>query len=498
MQTQSSPIVAYRDHWTSECIALICGIANAGGGTLVIESSEKAYTTGRRKLRRPFEQIPKLVEKELGLQCTTEPVLDGTALCLETTVPAAAKPLAYDGTYWLYAGNVNIRSTRKTIEGVLSNAPGDTGSFDTPWEMRPQTGVKLEDLNARVFLTVAALKTETSDLPMDPLGAVFEHRLAHLNLEDPQTQAITNAGVLLLHNQPDAIIPGALVQLRLLAQDERVVLHDEVSGPLLRQIKETSRLLFEQYLPMAIAASGSMNDPAAGLNFPSREAVREALLGALAHKDYACGQPVGVDVFPSRMIIRNPTEAGVPNLATGEDSEAPAIVANPVLTRAMRLVGIMDDRDVDYERIIQKNLEVGLDAPLLEQDDGETSITFPLDSEKRRQMSTPPPAHDFGSESPAPASRVTNVANIENPESKPRYTPFSARSIAAANELDLTSTDEYVLRVLHTNGRATAVRIANVLGVSESTVRRAFRKLKKHGLIDRIGSDKAGYWHVNV
>ena len=300
MQTQSSPIVAYRDHWTSECIALICGIANAGGGTLVIESSEKAYTTGRRKLRRPFEQIPKLVEKELGLQCTTEPVLDGTALCLETTVPAAAKPLAYDGTYWLYAGNANIRSTRKTIEGVLSNAPGDTGSFDTPWEMRPQTGVKLEDLNARVFLTVAALKTETSDLPMDPLGAVFEHRLAHLNLEAPQTQAITNAGVLLLHNQPDAIIPGALVQLRLLAQDERVVLHDEVSGPLLRQIKETSRLLFEQYLPMAIAASGSMNDPAAGLNFPSREAVREALLGALAHKDYACGQPVSVDVFPSR------------------------------------------------------------------------------------------------------------------------------------------------------------------------------------------------------
>lgn len=133
------------------------------------------------------------------------------------------------------------------------------------------------------------------------------------------------------------------VQLRLLAQDERVVLHDEVSGPLLRQIKETSRLLFEQYLPMAIAASGSMNDPAAGLNFPSREAVREALLGALAHKDYACGQPVSVDVFPSRMIIRNPTEAGAASLATAEDSEAPVIAANPVLTRAMRLVGIMDD-----------------------------------------------------------------------------------------------------------------------------------------------------------
>ena len=94
---------------------------------------------------------------------------------------------------------------------------------------------------------------------------------------------------------------------------------------------------------------------------------------------------------------------------------------------------------------------------------------------------------------------MANVSNIENPESKPRYTPFSARFMAVAPISSfLITTDEYVLRVLHTNGRATAVRIANVLGVSESTVRRAFRKLKKHGLIDRIGSDKAGYWHVNV
>lgn len=79
-----------------------------------------------------------------------------------------------------------------------------------------------------------------------------------------------------------------------------------------------------------------------------------------------------------------------------------------------------------------------------------------------------------------------------------RNAPFSARSIAAANNLDFTSTDEYVLRVLHSNGRATAVRIASVLGVSESTVRRSFRKLREYGLIERVGSDKAGYWRVNA
>lgn len=34
MDTQETPLVVYRDHWTPEYITLICGIANAGGGTL--------------------------------------------------------------------------------------------------------------------------------------------------------------------------------------------------------------------------------------------------------------------------------------------------------------------------------------------------------------------------------------------------------------------------------------------------------------------------------
>lgn len=80
--------------------------------------------------------------------------------------------------------------------------------------------------------------------------------------------------------------------------------------------------------------------------------------------------------------------------------------------------------------------------------------------------------------------------------SSPQKTTFKDHSIAAANRPDLTSTDEYVLKVIETNGRVTAPRIAEVLGVSESTVRRSFRKLREFELIERIGSNKAGYWRL--
>lgn len=46
------------------------------------------------------------------------------------------------------------------------------------------------------------------------------------------------------------------------------------------------------------------------------------------------------------------------------------------------------------------------------------------------------------------------------------------------------------------DGRLTAPRIAKNLNISESTVRRSFRRLRDLGLIDRVGSDKSGFWQV--
>lgn len=90
-------------------------------------------------------------------------------------------------------------------------------------------------------------------------------------------------------------------------------------------------------------------------------------------------------------------------------------------------------------------------------------------------------------------------AKSEDVGSKAKAAPtFKNRSVAAAKELYLTNTDEYVLKVLVANGRATAPKIASLLGISESTVRRSFRRLKEYGMIERVGSDKAGYWKVNL
>ena len=77
-----SEIVAYRPEWRDEDIALICGIANAGGGRIVVSSPISDRAKKMKRFKKPFERIPQLAWRELGLTCSTEPVMNGLHLSI--------------------------------------------------------------------------------------------------------------------------------------------------------------------------------------------------------------------------------------------------------------------------------------------------------------------------------------------------------------------------------------------------------------------------------
>lgn len=257
--TSTSEIVANRPEWHDEDIALVCGIANAGGGRIVISPNISDRAKKMKRFKKPFERIPQLAWRELGLTCSTEPVMNGMNLCLEIQVPAAPHPIRYGNNYYLYN------------EGINSIVPREL--FD---------------------------------------------RLLAPNIETPQ----------------------AVIEV----------------------------------------------------------------------------------IQPSR-------DAQVPN-NTQATLQASASIA---------------DRQANEQEI----------AP-----------SFPS---------------------------ATSATSAPSANHKPT---FNETSIAAANRLDMTLTDEYILKVLETNGRVTALQIAKLLAISESTVRRSFRRLREYGFIERIGSNKAGYWRV--
>ena len=59
---------------------------------------------------------------------------------------------------------------------------------------------------------------------------------------------------------------------------------------------------------------------------------------------------------------------------------------------------------------------------------------------------------------------------------------------------DLSETDNAVFEMIKNHERINRSRIAELTGKSEMTVQRAVNRLLKNNYIERIGSNKTGYW----
>lgn len=108
-------ITVQKPKWSNDLLSLVCGIANAGGGRLLISAEEKWRPLGLGRMRRPFETIPSTIQRELGLSCTAEPVMEGAVLNMEVGIPASPEPIAYRGNYYLYTneGNQQMRGQQE-------------------------------------------------------------------------------------------------------------------------------------------------------------------------------------------------------------------------------------------------------------------------------------------------------------------------------------------------------------------------------------------------
>ncbi|MCK5845347.1 MAG: winged helix-turn-helix transcriptional regulator, partial [Victivallales bacterium] len=63
-------------------------------------------------------------------------------------------------------------------------------------------------------------------------------------------------------------------------------------------------------------------------------------------------------------------------------------------------------------------------------------------------------------------------------------------------KLDTPSTRDFIIQTIQKNARATRNELAKTTGISANAVKQHIAKLKKDGILIRIGSTKAGHWKI--
>ena len=202
--------------------------------------------------------------------------------------------------------------------------------------------------------------------PGTPMGTA----LAHLNLLD--RGAPTHAAVLLFGQQPQRFMPTSEVKC--------MHFHGtEVRKPIpsYQIYKGTVFELVDQALDFVMSkVARRVGTRAESTQVPvdyelPREAVVEAIVNAVAHRDYTSNASVQVMLFADRLEVWNPGELPAPLTVAELWRPHASIPRNPLIAEPMFLAGYAEKAGSGTLDMIARCREAGLGAPVFRQSGGQ-------------------------------------------------------------------------------------------------------------------------------
>ncbi len=306
--------IEYKSSWRDEYIKWICGFANATGGTLFIGMDDDGIVVGVEDYKRLLEDIPNKVRDILGIIIDIDLITKGKKRFLKIKVDGYPYPVSYKGQYHIRSGSTKQELKGSALDKFLLQKSGKK------WDGVAVPKVKVSDLKKETlefFKNKAALSQRGANTVLTDSNAVVIE-----NLHLIENNYLKRAALLLFHPEPQKFINGSYIKIGYFRSDDDLVSQDEVSGNLFEQVENTMKLLYSKYFKSVIKYDKLIRIEEYEYPYP---AVREALLNAITHKDYAGYSPIQISVYGDYFMIWNegqlPEDWTVKNLVVKHPSK---------------------------------------------------------------------------------------------------------------------------------------------------------------------------------
>jgi ATP-dependent DNA helicase RecG len=430
---QENQNIEWKESWRDEQLKTICGFANAQGGSLFVGKNDHGEIVGLKDVARLLEEIPNKVRDVLGILVNIYQHRSETFDFLQIEVESYAHPISYKGQYYRRSGSTNQLLQGVALDQFILRKQGKR------WDGVPMPQVKQNDLSAQALqiFRKRALKSGRIETNLD--GESDIHLLEKLHLFEGIY--LNRACILLFHPIPEQFVTGAFIKIGFFRSDTELVYQDVVTGNLFEQVDRTMDLLLTKYLRAYISYEGVQRFD----TFPIPEtALREALLNAIAHKDYASGAPIQIKVYENKLSIWNtgklPESWTIETLLRNHHS-APY---NPSVALVFFRAGLIESWGSGTLRIIADCVAAKVPKPTFQTDAVGFEIVFEL----------------------------------------------------IAPELNISDLSSKILYYIGKDATINVTQLALLLEVSERTVKKYIKKLKDEQLIIRKGGDKNGIWVI--
>jgi ATP-dependent DNA helicase RecG len=453
--------VEFKISWRDEYLKWICGFANAQGGTMMIGVNDNGEVAGLPDAAKLLEDIPNKAKDVLGIIVDVNLETKSGKDYLEVNVEPYPTPISYKGQYHYRSGSTKQELKGAALDRFLLKKQGKR------WDGAPYPRVTIADLSDHAFSIFRKKSVASKRLPLEEVSVSNAMLLEKLRLMEGTY--LKRAALLLFHPDPEAFFTGAFIKVGFFKTHADLLYHDTIHGNLFEQVDKTMDLIFTKYMKALI--SYEMVQRVETYPFP-REAIREAVLNAVLHKDYGCGIPIQISIYDDQVYIWS--QGQLPDDYTMQDllDKHSSHPYNPDIANTFFRAGYIESWGRGLVKIRSECTNAGLPEPIFKFD----SIGLMVHFRGR----------------PVDASETIVVNGVETSgEFREGVGDMSGR-----RREDVGKTSGKILELIKTNPEITIPELASNIGVSERSIERNIQKLQRDKLLIRRGASFGGRWEV--
>jgi ATP-dependent DNA helicase RecG len=351
--TSESQNIEFKVRWRDEYLKWICGFANAYGGTIFIGKDNTGNIVDLKDAKKLLEEIPNKVRDTLGILVDVNLHHTNQGKFIEILVEQYPYPVNYKGQYHYRSGSTKQELKGAALDKFLLQKKGKR------WDGVPVPNVSINDLKQETFDFFRNRALRSQRIDEESLADSNEQLIENLQLKEDKY--LKRASLLLFHPTPEKFITGAYIKIGFFESDSDLRYQDEIHGNLFEQIERTSELLFTKYIK-ALISYENLNRVET-YEYP-KEAIREALLNAVAHKDYSGGVPIQIGVYKNKLMIWN--EGQLPENWTIETllDKHSSKPFNPDIANAFFRSGYIEAWGRGISKMTEQCFNFGLPGPL--------------------------------------------------------------------------------------------------------------------------------------
>ena len=232
--------------------------------------------------------------------------------------------------------------------------------YGRKWDGVPIPNVSVSELKQETFTFFKEKGITSKRLSESSRNDTPEQILSNLKLTDKGH--LKRAALLLFHPDPEIFVTGAFIKIGFFRTNTDLLFQDTVHGNLFEQVEKTMEFLLTKYTKALISYKGLSRIET--YEYPE-DALREALLNAVSHKDYAGCIPIQISVYPDKIMMWNIgqlPENWTIDMLQQKHSSFPF---NPDIANAFFRSGYVEAWGRGIEKINEFCTKAGLPLPLI-------------------------------------------------------------------------------------------------------------------------------------